>query len=938
MLRRLCNEGAIKKYGALTPEVQSRLDYELKVIESKGFASYFLIVWDFVHYARAGGILCGARGSGVGCLVAYVLDLHAVDPLEYDLLFERFMDPSRNEMPDIDIDLCQEGRGKVIEYVRNKYGKDNVAQIITFGTMAAKAAIRDVGRVLGLPLAVVDRVSKLVPQELKMTLDTALEREPELRQMVEGDKEIRNLYDLARRLEGLARHAGMHAAGVVIADAPLVNYVPLYKSPEGDVMTQWDMEMVEKVGLLKMDMLGLRTYTMIDRACRLIERNHGVTVDLNALDITDQKVYELFCRAETRGIFQFESGGMRDVLAKMKPNGINDLIAAAALYRPGPMEMIAPYCDRKHGREPVPAVHPLMDDVLRDTYGIMVYQEQVMRIFNRLGSMPLSDAYKLIKAISKKKADVIEAKKPGFLDGCVKNGVPRGKAAEIFDLILKFGGYGFNKSHSTQYAIVAFWTAWLKTYYPVEFMAALLSTEMGNTDKVVDYIHECKGMGVPVMPPDVNESDVDFTVVRVQGSGERGEGTANKDAAAKPARAPDPQPLTPHPSHRGIRFGLGAVKGVGEKAVESIIAARNREGGRFRSLFHFCESVDTRAVNRSVVEALIRCGAFDSTSTRRAALSAALESALDIGSKAQADRKAGQLGLFGGGSESKSAPRPEPPLPNVPEPPRQETLKMEKETLGFYVSSHPLAEHAEALEKFASHPVSALPNLSDGTAVLLGGLVSAVRTRIAKSGRSEGQKWAIFRLEDLAGGVDCLAFAEQYAKFRDLIAEDKLVVVKGVVDFKREEPSVRVNEMMPLEEAAPRFCRRVVLRMNVLGSDVAKLKRLETIVRAHPGDCPVYLEFLTPDRRRATLRIAPTFSVLPDARFVTEMGDVLTKENVLLFGGPPGADSGAGLPSGGYPVARAGNGGGGYGGGGYSNGGSNGGRGNGNGGYRNGGR
>ena len=858
MLRRLCQEGAARKYGVIREDVQARLDYELKVIEGKGFASYFLIVWDFVNYARSNGILCGARGSGVGCLVAYVLDLHNTDPIAYDLLFERFMDPSRSEMPDIDVDICQEGRQRVIEYVRNKYGSDNVAQIITFNTMAAKAAIRDVGRVMGLPLPVVDKVSKLVPQELKITLDSALEKSAELAQLYESDPQIREMYDLARRLEGLNRNAGMHAAGVVIADAPLINYVPLYKSPDGDVMTQWDMEMVEKAGLLKMDFLGLRTYTMMDRCCRLIKANHGVRVELERLDISDQKVYEtVFQKGETKGVFQFESGGMRDVLIKMRPNCIHDLIAAAALYRPGPMELIPAYCDRKHGREQWSTPHPIMDEVLRETYGIMVYQEQVMRIFNRLGNVPLSEAYKLIKAISKKKSDIIEAKKPGFLEGCVKNGVPKDKAEEVFELILKFGGYGFNKSHSTQYAMVAFQTAWLKTYYPVEYMAALLSTEAGNTEKVVEYIAECKSGGVPVMPPDVNESDADFTCVKT----------------------PEGRP--------GIRFGLGAVKGVGDKAVESIVENRKKEGGRFRSLFHFCEAVDAKAANRSTVEALVRCGAFDSITPRRAALLAALDGAMEMGAAAQADRRKGQRSLFGEVEEKSPARAPEPVLPQVPEPPQQDRLKMEKETLGFYVSSHPLADHEGTLKKFCSHALADLPGLADGTPVLLGGLVTAVRAKVAKAGPSAGQKWAILRLEDLTGGVDCLAFADAYAKCRDLIAEDKLVLVKGVVDFKREEPSVRVSEMMPLEEAAPRFCRQVILKLRCVGHDGATLRRLKDIFEAHPGDCPVYFEFLTPDRKRATLRASERIGVLPDKGFVSEIEELLSRENLVLIGSAP---------------------------------------------------
>ncbi|HEX8913310.1 MAG TPA: DNA polymerase III subunit alpha, partial [Humisphaera sp.] len=605
-LRQLCEDGLVWRYGTtdVSQDVRDRLEKELKVIISKQFCSYFLIVWDFCNYARDNGIPVGARGSGVGTMVGYLLGLCNVDPIKYGLLFERFMDPSRSEMPDIDIDICQDGRQGVIEYVRNKYG--HVAQIITFGTLAAKAVCKDVGRVMGFPLAVTDKITKLIPGLPGTTLDKAL-KGPELAELYNADPMVKQIIDLGKKLEGLCRNAGCHAAGVIIADQPLDGIVPLYKDKDDNILTQFEGPIAEKVGLLKMDFLGLRTLSVITRAVDLVKKMTGKEIDVERLDLADKTVLQLFCRGETRGIFQFESGGMQDLLMKMQPDRLEDLIAANALYRPGPMELIPTYCGRKHGREPVPSVHPLMDEVLNETYGIMVYQEQVMQIFNRLGGIELSAAYKLIKAISKKMSDVIAKFRPEFLKGCVSKGVSEAKADEIFELILKFGGYGFNKSHSSRYAIVAFQTGYLKTYHPVEYMAALLTYEMGTTEKVVEYIEECRRMtlpdgtkGVKVLPPDINISERDFTPVYVDEELPKGK----KPPKPKKGEAPAA------PKKVGvIRFGLAAVRGVGEKAVDSIVAERQKNGP-FKGLYDFCERVDGRAVTKAALEALIKCGAF----------------------------------------------------------------------------------------------------------------------------------------------------------------------------------------------------------------------------------------------------------------------------------------------------------------------------------------
>jgi DNA polymerase-3 subunit alpha len=518
-LTRLVMQGAKRLYGTITPEIQERIDRELAVIEGKGFASYFLIVWDFCNFARENNIPVGARGSAVGTIVGYCLGICDVDPIQYDLLFERFMDPARNEMPDIDIDICQDGRARVLEYVRQKYGQ--IAQIITFGTMKAKAVIRDVCRVLDVPLAEADRLAKLVPNDLKMTLDKALEIEPELKQAYEQDERTHKVIDIGRKLEGLTRHASVHACGVVIADEPLTSFLPLYKaSGSDDIITQFEGPTVEKVGLLKMDFLGLKTLSVLARARDLIKDLHGVEIDLEKIDIHDPKTFAVFAGGKTKGVFQFESGGMQDLLMKMKPDRIEDLIAANALYRPGPMILIPDYIDRKHGAKwTLP--HPIMTEVLEETYGIMTYQEQVMRICNRLGDIPLREAYTLIKAISKKKLAIIAKEKERFIAGCVGKGLSKDQAVQIFELIERFAGYGFNKSHSTRYAFVAYQTAYLKAHWPVEFMAALLTYEMDSTDKIVEYIAECQAMGIEVLAPDINESGVDFTPLYKDGDNKR---------------------------------------------------------------------------------------------------------------------------------------------------------------------------------------------------------------------------------------------------------------------------------------------------------------------------------------------------------------------------------------------------------------------------------
>ncbi|HOA75047.1 MAG TPA: DNA polymerase III subunit alpha [Phycisphaerae bacterium] len=845
-LRELVYERAVKKYPELTDEIRERIDYELSVIASKGFSSYFLIVWDFVNYARSRGIPCGGRGSACSTVVGYCLDLSAPDPLRYELYFERFMDPDRDEMPDIDMDICQNGREEVIEYVRQKYG--HVAQIITFGTLKARAVVKDVGRVLGLGFDDTNAITKLIPEELKMTIDKAMAQEPELKRLYNENEQIRRVIDISRRLEGLARHTGIHAAAVVICDEPLDNFVPLYQPGKSkELLTQFDGPGVEACGLLKMDFLGLRTLTVIERARQLAERNYGIKLDLEKIPLDDHAVYELFIRGDTKGIFQFESGGMRDVLMKMRPNRIEDLIAANALYRPGPMKYIDQYIARKHG-EKWTTPHPIMTEVLNETYGIMVYQEQVSRLVNRLGGIELKKAFRLAKAISKKKTNIIESMRGDFLDGCVAKGVARETAEQIFEDILEFGSYAFNKAHSTGYAIVAYKTAYLKHYYPTEYMAALLTFEMGSTEKVSEYIEECRKMGIRIAPPDINVSENDFTVV---GQGEK-----------------------------LIRFGLGAIKGVGEKAVGAIMAAR-AEGGPFKSIFDFCERVDLGVVNRAVIEALIKCGAFDSTGAMRKGLMAVLDDAIRHGQISAADRKAGQMSLFGGpGEASGKADIKVPPLQWT----EAEMLAHEKATLGFYVTSHPLSSHEKILRKYSTARTTDLRKYVDGADVTIGGLISKFRTVITKQGRNAGSKMGIVTVEDLAGQVEVVLFPKDLQTYQSMIALDTVAFFKGQVDRRREEPSVRVSEVIPLDQADEKLGRMVLICLRPPGATPQTLHQLQAVLDRFPGDQPVFLELHTSNALKVTMRVNGRRGVRPSAEFMAALDELLGPGHAVVLG------------------------------------------------------
>ncbi|MEE8169700.1 MAG: DNA polymerase III subunit alpha, partial [Phycisphaerae bacterium] len=792
----------------------------------------------------------------------------------------------------------------VIRYVRQTYG--HVAQIITFGTLKARAAIRDVCRVLGVPLADADRLARLVPEQLKMTLEKALKQEPELRSLRESDERVRKVIDIAQRIEGLARHAGVHAAGVVIADQPLENIVPIYRQAEsrsraarngapnaaseteapGADITQFDGTTVEKVGLLKMDFLGLRTLTVLERARQLagsVAPPHPADadgrIDLARIDLTDPRVFELFAAGDTQGVFQFESGGMRDVLMKMRPNRIEDLIAANALYRPGPMVNIDAYIARKHG-EAWRTPHAIMDDVLAETHGIIVYQEQVARLVNRLGGIERKRAFRLAKAISTKKTEMIEAERGPFINGAEANGVKRGVAERIFAQILPFGEYAFNKAHSTGYALIAYQTAYMKTYFPQAYMAALLTFESRaqKIDQWYVYIDECKRMGIEVRPPDVNSSDADFTVVRENVGSTKPrthEDTENQSDLGVCGSARQGE----ESSAAQLRFGLAAIKGVGQKAVASIIAVR-QNGGRFRDVFDFCERVDLQAVNRGAIEALIRAGAFDTTGAMRKGLEHVLDAAIDAGSSAQADRRSGQLNIFGdlGGAQE--------PIPHsIPaeEWSESEMLAHEKAVLGFYVTAHPLARHEALLAKYASADCVDLTTIDEGAEVVLGGMISRVRFVTTKSGRNAGSKLALATFEDLTGSIEAIVFSEELARYQSLVAPEKLVFLRGRIDKKREQPSLRVGEVIPLDDASARLTTMVILR---LGSTTTAetLGRLKQLMSEHAGATPVFLEMNSSDGMAATVRCNAALSVAPSETFEQGVADLLGAEHVQLIG------------------------------------------------------
>ncbi|MBP7148039.1 MAG: DNA polymerase III subunit alpha [Acidobacteria bacterium] len=841
--RRLPQWEALARSGRLRhplDEYRKRLDSELDTIEAMGFAGYFLIVWDFIRHAREDGIPVGpGRGSAAGSLVAYCLRITDVDPLQYDLLFERFLNPARISLPDIDIDFCFRRRGEVIEYVTEKYGRENVAQIITFGTMAARAALRDAGRVLGLPYADVDRIAKMVPEEIGTRLADAIQTVPALSKLGDEDPRVRELLEIALRIEGLSRHASTHAAGVVITPRPVMEFAPLFRSSKDEITTQWAKDEVEAVGLLKMDFLGLKTLTLIDDCLDLIRRAGRTVPELAGLSLDDPDTFRLFGRGDTSGVFQFESSGMRDILRRLVPEKFEDLVALNALYRPGPLGsgMIEDFIQRRHGRVKVSYPHPVLEPILRETYGVVVYQEQVMQIASAMSGYSLGEADLLRRAMGKKKKSVMEAERDHFVAGAAGRGIARADAERVFELMAHFAGYGFNKSHSAAYALVAYHTAYLKAHEPVCFMAALLTSEKDNTDKLVEYIGECRDHGIPILAPDVNASGRNFEV----------EGPA-------------------------IRFGLAAVKGVGEGTVDALLEAR-APLRRFRTLDELCQSVDRRVLNRRALEALVKAGALDALG-ERACLYAAIEGAMERAARVAGAKSSGQVSLFGDdGADGVAIP-----LPDVPPWPDRERLAGEKEALGFYFSGHPLEDHADQLAEVTSHTVA---QLKAGGDVVVGGLVTGLKRRRTK----QGDWMASFMLEDTTGSAECVVFPKLFREVGERLAEDQAVVVRGRADATETAPRVLAESIVPLDEAQARPVEALTVRLDADSVAPEGLGRVQEILAGHPGATQVYFEVVRAGEFRIVLAADDARRVRP-VRALLDQLDALLGEGAARLGRP----------------------------------------------------
>ena len=806
-LTKLCYENLKKRYQVESQQIYDRLRYELEVIRKTGFCSYFLIIWDLVKFAKENKIPVGpGRGSSAGSIVSYILGITDIDPLRYNLIFERFLNPERVSMPDIDIDFCYEKRVNVLNYVAEKYGQDSVAQIITFGTMLARAVVRDVGRVMGFTYSEVDKIAKMIPTHVghHFDLKEALRLSPELNNVYNSDDKIKQLIDVAMQLEGLSRHASTHAAGVVISDKPLIERIPLARGVEGEVVTGFDMDSLEKTGLLKMDFLGLKTLTVISQALEIIKRTHNVDVDIDAVSLEDKKTFKMLSEGNTVGVFQLESRGMRDVLKKIEPNRFEDLIAVLALYRPGPLGsgMIQDYIERKHGIKPVSYIHPQLEPILKETYGIILYQEQTMQIASELAGFSLAQADLLRKAIGKKIPEMMEEQKDLFIEGCERNNIVPRIARLIFDLIDYFSGYGFNKSHSTAYALISYRTAYLKANFGVEFMAALLTSERNNIDKVVEYVNEAARMGMKVFPPDINESFADFTVT--------------KDG--------------------NVRFGLRAIKNVGEAALENIISLRKEK--KFENFFDFCHRVDTRAVNKKVIESLIKSGAMDSFGLRRAQMMVILDKVLDKASK-RLKVPSNQLCLF-------DSHPVEEKIPDIEEWPLPQILSFEKSLLGIFVTSHPLNSYEKLIRYLNIKTISSLYEQDTNQELVVIGVIEKVKLTTT---RKNNERMAIVRIEDQTSAIEVFVFPKVYEANFSYLTESKIVVVKGRSSVRDKVPKIVANEIIPIENILSK-----VKELNIsVHKDNLGLRKLKELFLKNKGETPVY--FLFKDSRFKDVKI-----------------------------------------------------------------------------------
>ncbi|MEX0602259.1 MAG: DNA polymerase III subunit alpha, partial [Bacteroidota bacterium] len=844
-LEKLTMEGIRRRYPEVTLEIQDRVRHELSVITKMGYAGYFLIVQDFINAGRQMGVRVGpGRGSAAGSIVGYALGITDVDPLQFGLLFERFLNPDRVSMPDIDIDFSDDKREQVIEYVRRKYGAESVSQIITFGTLSSRAVLKDVGRVLGIPLSTIDSITKQIPVVLgKVTpIAEALETIPDLKWVKESpDEKMKLLIDTAAALEGMNRNVSTHAAGVVIAPGDISDFVPMYKTPQTELMTQYNMKDLEDAGLLKMDFLGLRTLTVLDNALALIRANHGTEVDLDRIPMDDPKTLDLFCKGQTVAVFQFESSGMQDYLRKLKPTSINDLVAMNALYRPGPMENIPDFIDRKHGRKPIQYVHPKLEDTLKETYGVIVYQEQVMKIVSDIAGFSLAKADLMRRAMGKKDKNLMAEQKKEFVAGAVERGIERRTASDIFDLIEKFASYGFNKSHSVAYSVLAYQTAYLKAHYPAEYMAATLTSEIGDTDKIVLFIDDCRKMGIEVLPPDVNESGVHFVV------------------------APG-----------AIRFGLSAIKNVGVGAVENIVGAR-QAGGTFHDVFDFCSRVDLRAVNKKTLESLVQAGAFDSLHQNRAGLFESVERAMAYGQGIQEATDRGQSNLF---ETTPGKVQTRPTLPVIRAWTEAEKLSREKAVLGFYVSGHPLIRFADEIEAFSTATFGAAERVNAGALVRVCGIVTSVKKKIDKRGNT----MAFVALEDFTGKGECIVFSDAFQKYSRELQTDAMVMVVGRGEASGDTLKILVNEVIPMDGVRAKFTKSVNLLVNLDSVDEHAVVELRELLERYRGGCTCYVTVTGGGLHGNSLYLTRRHVVNPSVDFTQAVKALLGSSAVRLQG------------------------------------------------------
>jgi DNA polymerase III subunit alpha len=829
-----------KQNGDLWEKYEKRLQEEMDIIKSMGFAGYFLIVSDFVNYAKKSDIPVGpGRGSAAGSLVAYALGITNIDPIRYGLFFERFLNPNRISMPDIDTDFCQEGRDEIIRYVTAKYGQDRVSQIITFGKMQAKAVIRDVGRALNMPYGEVDAIAKMVPNVLNISLDDAVKMEPRLQEEEKNNPKVKKLLSLSRALEGLNRHASTHAAGVVISDVPLVERVPLC-APKDDVVTQFAMKDIETIGLTKFDFLGLKTLTVIKNALGFVKEGRGEVIDMETLSLDDEKTYHLLMRGDTDGVFQLESSGMKDILVSMKPDCIEDVIALIALYRPGPMNMVPEFISRKQGRTKIVYELPELEAILKETYGVIVYQEQVMQIAGAIGNYTMAEADTLRKVMGKKQTEAMEKEKPKFLSGAKIKKIAEPKAKKIWDQMETFAQYGFNKSHSTAYAMISYQTAYLKAHYPAEFMAALLTSEKDNRDKIIKHISGCKDMGIFVLPPDINESQRDFSVSAGQ-----------------------------------VRFGLSAVKNVGVGAIDTIIEARSRLG-KFISFNHFCEHVDLRKVNKRVIESLIKCGAFDAMGYKRRSLMSSYEEIMELAQRRHREKSSGQSSIFDQ-FEGKNSDDPgiseRTMLPDLPEWEARELLAYEKETLGFYITGHPLSGYAGRLKMVANTDAAAILEKKDKEEVSFAGVVSNIREVTTK----KKDLMAYITIEDLKGSITVIFFADVYRKVYDLLHGEDPVLIKGVLDVGEESIKVIAAEAVLLAEALDRPFQAASFRFDTQRLAEHDLEALRTLLRRHPGKAEGFIHLLD-DQSETVIYLGKNVLFAPSGQLKEEADRILGAE------------------------------------------------------------